>query len=85
MSQLLLKVAQSHTFWMKSYALTRSVQGRMNDLGMLCAAHAARGPDGQLTEESKTLLTDLARNLRLVHLLFWADVSSLLVPLSILV
>jgi len=40
-------------------------------------------PDGQLTEESKTLLTDLARNLRLVHLLFWADVRSLLVAYSI--
>ena len=46
----------------------------MNDLGMLCAAHAARGSDGQLTVESEQLLSNLARNLRLVHLLFWADV-----------
>jgi hypothetical protein len=67
-------VGQSYLFWKNAYALTRRVQGRMNDLGMLSAAHAAHGPDGKLTPSSEQLLTDLARNLRLVHLLFWADV-----------
>lgn len=67
-------VGQSYLFWKNAYALTRRVQGRMNDLGMLSAAHAVHGPDGKLSPDSEQLLTDLARNLRLVHLLFWADV-----------
>jgi len=67
-------VGHSHDFWRKAYALTRSVQGRINDLGMLAAMHAARTPDGSVTEEANELMMSLSRNLRLLHYLFYADV-----------
>jgi len=68
-------VGHSHDFWRRSYALTRSVQGRLNDLGLLCASHARREPNGSgLCEDAKQLLEDNARNLRLLHCLFYADV-----------
>ncbi|KAL1529503.1 hypothetical protein AB1Y20_000449 [Prymnesium parvum] len=66
-------VGHSHDFWRKSYSLTRSVQGRLNDIGLLCATHACR-QDGQLTDEATQFLEDTARNLRLMHCLFYADV-----------
>ena len=62
-------VGHSHDFWRKSYGLTRSVQGRLNDIGLVCASHAQRGVDGGLTDEAKQLLEDTARNLRLMHCL----------------
>ena len=66
-------VGHSHDFWRRSYALTRSVQGRLNDLGLLCASHARRDPNGSgLSETAKQLLEDNARNLRLLHCLFYA-------------
>ena len=49
-------VGHSHSFWRKSYMLVRVVQGRLNDIGMLCACHARRHPNGELTEESKEFL-----------------------------
>lgn len=67
-------VGHSHDFWRKSYALSRSVQGRLNDIGLLCGAHANRTDDGGLTEEAAKFLDDTARNLRLLHCLFYADV-----------
>lgn len=67
-------VSHSHSFWRKSYSLSRSVQGRLNDIGLLCATHAARNPDGSLTEASEALLLANARNLRLLHCLFYADI-----------
>jgi hypothetical protein len=67
-------VSHSHSFWRKSYSLSRSVQGRLNDIGLLCATHAARTADGQLTDEATALLDATARNLRMVHCLFYADV-----------
>ena len=67
-------VGHSHAFWRKSYGLTRVVQGRLNDLNLLCCAHAARLPDGNLTPEARQLLKDMSRDLRLAHILFWSDV-----------
>ena len=66
-------VGHSHTFWRKSYSLTRVVQGRMNDLGLVCAVHAARDARGEMCEGAREVLLDLARYLRLSHALFWAD------------
>lgn len=67
-------VGYSHTFWRQCYMLTRVVQGRFNDLGMMAGSHAARDDDGHLTHDSAALLRDLARNIRLCHMLFWSDV-----------
>ena len=46
----------------------------MNDIGLVCAAHASRTTDGGLTEGAKAFLDDTARNLRLLHCLYYADV-----------
>jgi len=67
-------VGHSHTFWRKSYGLARVVQGRMNDLGLLCAVHARRNEaNGAVDAEAHAVLLDVARYLRLSHILFWAD------------
>jgi len=73
-------VGHSHSFWVKAYALTRVVQGKQNDIALLCATHAARGDDGKLTPAASTLLKDIARELRLCHLLFWSDILYRRVP-----
>ena len=62
-------VGHSHDFWCKSYGLTRSIQGRLNDIGLICGSHAQRTADGELTAEAAQLLDDTARNLRLMHCL----------------
>ena len=67
-------VGHSHDFWRKSYGLTRQVQCRLNDIGLLCATHGSRTPEGRLTDEASALLEVTARNLRLLHCLFYADV-----------
>jgi len=67
-------VGHSHDFWRKSYALSRSVQGRLNDIGLMCGSHANRMANGHLSAEAEQFLDDTARNLRLLHCLFYADV-----------
>ena len=71
-------VGHSHSFWRTSYKLSRSVQGRLNDIGLLCAANANRSAPGtaddKLTPEAEELLLANARNLRLLQCLFYADV-----------
>lgn len=67
-------VGHSHDFWRKCYGLSRVVQGRINDIGLLCATHAARDANGETLEKSQQCLLDMARYLRLAHMLFWADV-----------
>jgi hypothetical protein len=62
-------VGHSHDFWRKSYGLTRTVQGRLNDLGLICSAHASRTASGGLTKEAAFFLHENARNLRLMHCL----------------
>jgi len=66
-------VGHSHEFWRKSYSMSRSVQGRLNDLGLICGSHARRMPEGGPAIESVQFLSDTARNLRLLHCLFYAD------------
>lgn len=69
-------VGHSHDFWRTSYKLTRSVQGRLNDIGLLCATHAKRTPSGALDADAEALLKANARNLRVLHCLFYADVCA---------
>jgi len=66
-------VGHSHEFWRKSYSMSRSVQGRLNDLGLICGSHASRSPQGGLSSSAAQFLDDNARNLRLLHYLFYAD------------
>lgn len=67
-------VGHAHDFWRKSYGLTRSVQGRLNDIGLMCGSHTQRVPGGELSDAATRFLHDNARNLRLLQCLFYADV-----------
>lgn len=67
-------LGHAHAFWNKCYLCSRIIQGRLNDVGMLCGSHAARTADGVIEPEAAALLTQVARQLRLAHILFWADV-----------
>ena len=59
-------LTQSYNFWREVYGKARAVQGRLNDIGMLCATSAARhadGPDkGQYTAEALQMLLTLGRS-----------------------
>lgn len=65
------------------YSLTRRVQGRLNDLGLLCAVYAERDPaTGQRTEVSEALVALVARYARLFNVLLYASVSTRFAPLK---
>ena len=57
-------VGHAHSYWRNCYKIARQVQGRLNDLGMLAGAHAARDPDGTITPDAAALLERLARQVR---------------------
>jgi hypothetical protein len=66
-------LSQAYGFWLATKGNTRKVQGRLNDMGMLLATHAQRdGTTGKFTPACVELLTDVARWVRLYHVLFWA-------------
>lgn len=66
-------LSQAYGFWLATKGNVRKVQGRLNDIGMLIATHAQRDEQsGRYTPASRALLDDVARNVRLFHMLFWA-------------
>jgi hypothetical protein len=78
-------LSQSYGLWRTVYQLTRRVQGRLNDLGLLCATFAERDPvTSRYTPESEEMLKSIARYVRLFHMLLYASVTtryaSLLTP-----
>lgn len=60
---------------------TRVIQGRLNDLSMLAAAHAKRSPDGGYTPEASAALASIGRFKRLFIIVFYATVSRAHAPL----
>lgn len=73
-------LTQSYNFWRHIHDRARTVQGRLNDIGMLCASAAERhdaGPSkGQYTEEARAMLESLGRYVRLFHMLMFASLTS---------
>jgi hypothetical protein len=68
-------VGHAHSFWRNCYRLSRTVQGRFNDVGLLVATHAARDAQtGGIEPAAHDCVLDIARYLRLSHVFFWADV-----------
>ena len=66
-------LSQAYGFWLATKGNVRKVQGRLNDIGMLIATHAKRDEhSGRYTPASRAFLDDVARNVRLFHMLFWA-------------
>jgi len=68
---------QAYTFWRGCLSLARKIQGRFNDIGFLLATHAMRRKDGRYTEASASLLRDVGRYIRLMHVLYWASIVRL--------
>jgi hypothetical protein len=65
-------LSQTYSFWVATKGNARKVQGRLNDLGMLLATHAARDAQGNFTPASHELLATVGGWVRLYHVLFWA-------------
>ena len=63
--------------------ISRRVQGRLNDLSLLCAASAARCQDDQntYTRGAEQLLLVVGRYVRLFNILLYAFVSKRFAPL----
>ena len=69
-------LSQSYNMWRSVYSLTRRVQGRLNDLGLLCATYAARDPEtGMYTAEAEDMLVTVARYVRAFSMLFYSSVT----------
>lgn len=69
-------LSQSYGFWRSVYATTRKTQGRLSDIGMLCAMNARRNATtGRYTDESEALLKTVARYIRLFNRLFYASLT----------
>jgi hypothetical protein len=73
-------VNQSYVLWRKCYELSRRLQGRLNDLDMTLAAHAARKPASSkakapttYTSGSRQTLDLVSRYVRLFNLLTYAS------------
>jgi hypothetical protein len=67
-------VGQAYGMWRSFYDIGRSIQGRMNDISLLLATHAARNKrDGAYTQESRLFLASMASKLRAFHILMWAS------------
>jgi hypothetical protein len=59
MASLMLSffLSQSYALWRSAYSVTRRVQSRLNDFGLMCASLGQRNEDsGQLTPETEQLL-----------------------------
>jgi hypothetical protein len=74
---------QSYSFWRNCYGFSRRLQGRLNDLGMTLAGHAARveptkeeteqGIFSTYTEPARETLELMARYIRVFNLLTYAS------------
>lgn len=64
---------QSYNLWRQVYNLSRSVQGRTNDFGLLLATHAARDENGEYTPEARKLVEDVAMAVRVFHAFVYAN------------
>jgi len=70
-------LSQAYTLWMNIYMLFRMVQGRLNDLSMLMASHAARDPVTlEYTPGAWALLKDMAAVCRLYSIFGYASTSN---------
>jgi hypothetical protein len=64
---------EAYRFWREFYSIGRVIQGRLNDLSLLLATHAARTEDGSYTPDAQLLLEDVGSYLRTFHILLWAS------------
>ena len=74
-------LSQAYSYWRTQLGLVRSLQGRINDISFLTSTFAARDENGDYTPGARKVLDDTARNVRLLHILFWAGIDESLSPL----
>ena len=75
-------LSQSYALWRSVYSVTRRVQGRLNDIGLLCATAAERKADGTYTDDAEEFLETVARYVRLFNMLLYASVTKRFAPLG---
>lgn len=75
-------LTQSYAVWRNVYTITRRVQGRLNDLGLLCATCAQRDEEGEYTDGAQQLLALVARYVRLFSVLLYASCTTKFAPLA---
>jgi hypothetical protein len=68
-------LGEAFSLWKRVYTVGRMIQGRLNDISMLLATHAARDESGRYTPEAQFLLDSVALNIRAFHALLWASCS----------
>lgn len=77
-------LSQAYAYWRAQLGLVRSLQGRLHDISFLVSSFAARDDEGNYTPDARKLLEDTARNVRLLHIIFWSglddSLSSLRTP-----
>ena len=67
---------QAYSMFSRTLNLGRKIQGRLNDLGMVCAHRARRdGASGALDPAARATLERVARYVRLFSLLFYAGLT----------
>ena len=73
----------SDALWRSVYTACRSVQCSINTIGLLCATAAEQEQDGRgHTADATAMLTDMARLLRLFHMLLYARYTTRFAPLA---
>ena len=65
-------LSQSWAYWNNMKSNVRKIQGRLNDLCILLATHAARDAGGGYAAEAQDLLRETARHARLYQVLWYA-------------
>ena len=76
-------LSQAYGLWREMYSSARRIQGRLHDVGMLCAACAKRNKkDGSYEDDSNRVLDEIASMQRLMGAFCWAKFSK---PFQVLV
>merc|ERR1719401_1672792 len=65
-------LSQAYTLWRSMYTTTRTIQGKMDDIGLLVASTVERDDQGNYTKEGSKLLEDIGNYTRLFHVFCWA-------------
>lgn len=75
-------LSQTYAVWRNVYSITRRIQGRISDMGMLLATCAERDSNGVHSPRSQAMLDTWARYARLFTYLFFASVTTRFAPLA---
>ncbi|KAJ1461950.1 Bestrophin, RFP-TM, chloride channel-domain-containing protein [Pelagophyceae sp. CCMP2097] len=73
---------QTYTVWRTVYSISRRVQGRLSDVGLLLAVNAERDAAGNVTPRAQEVLDTAGRYCRLFNVLFFASVTRQYAPFA---